>query len=306
MASLSVVISAFNEEAKIRDCLKSVRSMASETVFVDGSSTDKTSQIAKEFKVRLYKRPNNPTMLNINKNFGIDKATKDWILYLDADERVTDELKKELLATIKRHTKSKLNGFWIPRKNIIFGKWIEYCGMYPDYQLRLFRRGKGKFPAVHVHEMIDVNGPTGHLKHDLFHLNFESISQFLYKHIELYASNEMETLHKQGYKFSYLDAIRFPAKEFLSRFFAREGYRDGLHGLMLSLLFAFYHLVIFAKIWEKEGFHEHTSTRFLDTTSKEFKQFFEEMQYWVANEKLKRSKSILEQALLRVQRKMKS
>lgn len=303
MATISVVISAFNEEAKIRDCLESIQ-WADEIIFVDNSSTDKTAQIAKGYKAKVYKRPNNP-MLNVNKNFGIWKASADWILYLDADERVTPELKKEIELVVSRK-KLEANGYWIPRKNIIFGKWIEHTGMYPDYQMRLFKKGEGKFPAFHVHEMIEVDGKTKHLIAPLLHYNFETISQFLYKHIELYAPNEAEMLLKKGYTYSALDAIGFPLSEFLSRFFAREGYKDGLHGLVLSLLLAFYHLAIFARIWEKRGFKDYSESDFLDSISTQLKKAADETGYWIANEKLKKSKNVLEEYLLRIQRKVKS
>lgn len=310
MATISVVISAFNEEAKIADCLESVV-FADEVILVDNSSTDKTAQIAKKYILKVFKQPNNPTMLNINKNFGIGKATGDWILYLDADERVSPELAKEILSVVSRPPageagQSLVVGYWIPRKNIIFGKWISHTGMSPDYQMRLFKKGKGKFPQRHVHEMIDVVGTTGYLQEHLLHYNFETVSQFLYKHIELYAPNEADALLKKGYTFTPYDALGFPFGEFLSRFFAREGYKDGLHGLVLSLLFAFYHLVIFVRIWEKKGFKEHNATNFLDRVSAQLRKSFGEISYWIANEKLKRSKSILEQTMLKVQRKLKS
>lgn len=304
MATISIVISAFNEEKKITDCLESVN-WADEIVFVDNSSTDQTAKIAKKYKVKLFTRPNNP-MLNVNKNYGIERATCDWVLYLDADEQVTHELQKVIKTLLNANDDSGVNGYWIPRKNIIFGKWIEHAGMYPDYQMRMIRKGKGRFPQKHVHEMIDVNGKTAHLKEDLLHYNFETVSQFLYKHVELYAPNEADVLVKDGYKLAFIDAIRMPAAEFLSRFFARQGYKDGLHGLVLSSFLAFYHLVIFAKIWERELFKEYNSPQFLDSVSGELKREFSENVYWIANEKLKRSKSFIEQTLLRVERKLKS
>ena len=303
MATISVVISAYNEEKKIEECLLSVK-WADEIIFVDNSSTDATAAIAKKYTKKIFKRLNNP-MLNKNKNFGIRKATGDWILYMDADERVTSELVKEIKSVVSRQS-SDATGYWIPRKNIIFGKWIEYAGMYPDYQMRFFRRGKGEFPAEHVHEMIEIDGATEYLKENLVHYNFETISQFLYKHIELYAPNEAENLTKKGYKLSYKDAIAMPLSEFLSRFFAREGYRDGLHGLVLSLLFSFYHLVIFAKIWERDGFKEYNQEDFFDGVSEQLKKGSDETLYWIANEKIKYSKNPLEKASLMIERKMKS
>lgn len=304
MASISVVISAYNEERKISDCLESVK-WADEIIFVDSSSTDSTPTIAKKYTKKVFRQVNHPTMLNINKNFGISKATSDWILYLDADERITPELKREIELVV-RSKGSGANGFWIPRKNIIFGKWMEYCGMYPDYQMRLFRKGKGKYPQKHVHEMIDVDGETAYLNEHLTHLNYETISQFIYKHSEIYSINERDNLLRKGYKLSYLDAIRFPANEFLSRFFAREGYKDGFHGFMLSLLFAFYHFLILARIWEKQEFKEYNSSSFLSQISKEFRKATGEVTYWIANERIKNTKNIVEKYLLKVERKLKS
>lgn len=178
--------------------------------------------------------------------------------------------------------------------------------MYPDYQMRLFKKGEGKFPTLHVHEMIEVYGKTQHLNENLLHHNFETISQFLYKHIELYAPNEAQMLLEKKYQHSPLDALRFPVNEFLSRFFAREGYRDGLHGLVLSLLLAFYHLIIFAKIWEKQGFKVYNPPNFLDLVSAQLKKAADEIVYWISNEKLKKSKNLLERYILRVKRKVKS
>src|SRR3989344_5797566 len=137
MSKLSVAISAFNEERKIEDCLKSV-SFADEIIFVDNSSTDQTLKIAKKYTLKVFTRENN-LMLNVNKNFGFSKASEEWILSLDADERITDELKKEIKSIIKNNKKD-VNGFWIPRKNKIFGKWMEHTGWYPDYQLRLLKK----------------------------------------------------------------------------------------------------------------------------------------------------------------------
>ncbi len=164
MASVSIVVSAYNEEAKIGDCLKSV-TFADEIIVVDNESTDKTVEIAKKYKAKVTSKPNNK-MLNINKNAGIAKAASDWILYLDADERVTKELQNEIKAILNQDSPD-VAGYFIPRKNIIFGRWIEYAGMYPDYQMRLFKRGKGKYPEIHVHEMIDVDGKVAYLQSSL-------------------------------------------------------------------------------------------------------------------------------------------
>ena len=120
---ISIVISAYNEEDKIEDCLKSVNSFADEIIFVDNSSHDKTAQIAKKFTTKIFTLPNDPVMLNKNKNFGFSKAVGDWIISLDADERITPKLATEIKKAVKNQ---KINGYEIPRKNIIFNKWIKH------------------------------------------------------------------------------------------------------------------------------------------------------------------------------------
>lgn len=300
MSKLSVVISAYNEEKKIEECLKSAL-FADEIVFVDNSSIDSTVKIAKRYTSRVFIRPNKQ-MLNINKNYGFSKAEGDWILSLDADERVSPELKEEIKSIIEQLNNGTISGFWIPRKNIIFGKWIKHTGWYPDYQLRLIRKGKGRFPEEHVHEMIEVKGETQRLVSPIIHYNYETIFKFVEKLISIYAPNEAEQMLKKGYKFVWQDAIRMPIKEFLSRFFAREGYKDGFHGLMLSMLMAFYHFVIFAIIWEKRGFKQIDGDRFLEDTEKEFKKSYKELLFWNFSEKIKTIRDPIKKTLLRLVR----
>jgi len=289
MGKLSVVISAYNEEKKIEDCLKSV-SFADEIIFVDSSSTDETVEIAKKYTSRIFTRPNNP-MLNVNKNFGFSKAKSEWILSLDADERVTLELKEEIKSTIEQLSNRTIDGFWIPRKNIIFGKWMQHTGWYPDYQLRLIRRGKGEFPEKHVHEMIVVEGQTERLDNSIVHYNYDTIFQFIQKLINIYAPNEAEQMLEKGYKFAWQDAISLPLKEFLSRFFAREGYKDGFHGLMLSMLMAFYYFVVFAVIWEKQGFKSIDDKDILKKTEAEFSKAHKDILFWMGKERIKQIKN---------------
>lgn len=302
MAKISVVISAFNEEEKIEACLLSVKDFASEIIFVDNSSTDKTALIARKFTKNIFKRENSP-MLNVNKNFGFTKATGNWILSLDADERVTPELKDEIKSTIEQLNNGTINGYFIPRKNIIFGKWIRHTGWYPDYQLRLIRKDKGKFPEEHVHEMIKAVGEVTYLKNNLLHEHYGSIQQFLLKMTTIYVPNEAAQRIKNGYKFVWQDVFRMPLQEFMSRFFAREGYKDGMHGVVLSTLMAFYHLAIVATIWEKEKYRDDTSENLLDNVLSEFTKGKQEVAYWVASKKIEETKNIFTKVFYRLKRK---
>lgn len=300
MAKLCVVIMAFNEEKKIVGCLESIKEIADEIVVVDNSSTDATARIAKKYTQNVYTQKNDPEKIDLQKNFGFSKATGEWILSLDADERVTPELAKEIKVVI--NGPSVASGYWIPRRNLIFGKWIQYTGWYPDNQLRLFKKGKGRYTSEHVHEHLSIEGSIGNLQQPLVHEHYTTVSEFISK-MMVYAPNEAKNKVAKGYQFSYLDAIRFPSREFISRFFAREGYKDGLHGLVLSLLMAFYHEVIFIFLWEKEKYVEVSQDKFMKDVKKESVHIGRELAYWFTTESLKAAHGI-EKFTLKIKRKL--
>lgn len=276
---ISFVISAYNEEQMIEDCLKSVQSLADEIIFIDNTSQDKTVEIAKKYTNKIFVRENNPVMLNINKNFGFTKATGDWIISLDADERITKELAREIREKIKE---TKIAGWEIPRKNIIFGKWIAHSIWWPDYNLRLFRKGFGKFAEKHVHEKLEVTGEVGQLKNPMLHYNYQNVSQFINKLNKTYTESETENFLKSGKNINWYDAIRWPTNDFVKTFFLEKGYKDGLHGLVLSLFQAFYALIFFAKVWErKENFKDLTPNNFLFEVIREFQKAAKDIRYWI-------------------------
>ena len=275
---ISVVISAFNEEHMISDCLKSAKLVADEIIVINNTSQDKTEEISKKY-AKVFTRPNDPVMLNTSKNFGFSKASGDWIISLDADERITPELAKEIRSAVKG---TRYNGFDIPRKNIIFGKWIQHSIWWPDYNLRLFRRGKGKFAEKHVHEKLDVTGKIGQLKNPMIHYNYQTVSQFINKLNKTYTESETENFIKAGKNINWYDAIRWPTNDFVKTFFFEKGYKDGMHGLILSMFQAFYALVFFAKVWEKkENFRDMAPDNFFIEVLKEFQKATKEIRYWI-------------------------
>ncbi len=284
---ISAVISAFNEEKKIEDCLNSLKNVVDEIIFIDNSSSDKTVQIAKKYTNLVFVVPNDPVMLNKNKNFGFTKATGQWIISLDADERVTPELASEIKNIIKN---TKYNAFEMPRKNIIFGKWIQHSIWWPDYNVRLFRKKFGQFPLKHVHEKLAVDGNIGRLTNPLIHYNYDSISQFIKKLDNTYTESETENFIASGKNINWYDAIRWPLSDFIKTFFFEKGYKDGFHGLVLSELQAFYSLIFFAKVWErKEKFKDLTPEGFLSETEKELARAAKEVMYWIYTTKIESS-----------------
>ncbi len=277
---ISVVISAYNEEKNIKECIESVEEFADEIIVVDNTSQDRTSEIAKKLGAKVFTQANNPKKIDLQKNFGYDKATEEWILSLDADERVSPRLAQEIIKVIRAE---EVSGYYIPRKNIIFGKWIKHSLWWPDYQLRLFRRGRGKFMSATVHKPLSIKGETMHLSEPLTHYNYTSISQFVNRMNSIYTEIEADEIIREKEKLHWTDSVRMPASDFLKTFFLQKGYKDGLHGLVLSILQAFYMFLVFAKIWERQGFYERDEKEILKGVEKEFGSFFFQARFWILN-----------------------
>lgn len=297
MTTLSVVITTHNNQDLIADCLKSIK-FADEIILVDNQSSDDTISIAKKFKVSIFHHQNQPKVLNRAKNYGFNKATSDWILSLDSDERIESVLASEIEEIMKQDFDKLPAGFAIPRKNIIFGKWIKHGLWYPDYQIRLFKKDQGKFPEIHNHELLKVKSNTGELKGHILHINYRTVSQYIQKIDRQYSDNEVDTFLDGGHKIHWYDALRFPFQDFLTNFFVREAYKDGLHGLVLSLLQAFYMFIVFCKIWEREEFKPSEVT--LDQTESELKRLYSQFKYWFINAKYKTA-SPLSKIILKLQ-----
>jgi len=298
--TLSVVISAYNDEKNLELCLSSVKQVAHEIIVIDNSSTDGTAKVAKSYHAKVFKKENNP-MLNVNKNYGFEKAIGAWILNLDSDEEITEELLREIQDILNLELTEAKKGYWIPRKNIIFGKWIQHGPWWPDKHLRLFQKGSGKFQCKHIHEYIDVDGELGELTHPYIHHNYDSISQYLSK-LERYTTNEATVLKETQYQLSWYDAVRFPLSDFMKTYFAENGYQDGLHGIVLSLLQAFYSFVVFTKLWEMEQFPQQTVG--LPSVLHEFKRAGSEFSYWMISAKIKESHNLLHRIVLKMRRRL--
>lgn len=297
--TVSVVISAWNEETKIVRALKSSL-WADEIIVVDNTSTDQTASIAKKYGANVFSRLNNP-MLNVNKNYGFEKATSTWIFSLDADEEIPSTLAQEIRVATQD---MDIAGFWISRKNIIFGKWITHGLWWPDRQLRLFQKGKGQFPCKHVHEYVEIGGPTGILTEPFIHYNYDTISQFIRKMDSLYTPSEVANHRAAQYQFAWWDAIRFPLSDFVKIYFAQEGYKDGLHGLVLAILQAFYSFVVFAKLWEMEGFIDSDIS--LSALEKEGARGKKELSFWHETVRIREASSLLTKIGHKIRRKILS
>lgn len=249
MKRISVVLAVFNEEQNLRTCLEAVKDLADEIVIVDGGSEDKTVEIAKSFKAKII-QTNNPPIFHINKNKAIDAAEGDWILQLDADEIVTEELAKEIKQVTSKV--SETNGYWIPRKNFFLGRFLKKGGQYPDYTLRLYKKGLGRLPGKDVHEQAEVEGKVGYLKHDLIHLRDKSFSIYI-ERFNSYTSLLSTQLSEAKIKINFLSFIDYmlikPFFWFLKAYLRHRGYVDGFPGFIFALFSALRFPVSFIKLW---------------------------------------------------------
>ncbi|MGE5141204.1 MAG: glycosyltransferase family 2 protein, partial [Rudaea sp.] len=240
---LTVVVLTRNEEKHIAACLESVRGFADELVVFDSHSDDATPEVAEKLGAKLYQREFDDWANQ--RNAALAAAAHDWVFFVDAVERADISLGEEIHARIA-DGESDPNAavlYWVPRKNYIFGKWIRYTGWSPDYQPRVMRRDRAHFdPARPVHELVIAGGAVGYLSCPLVHLNYENIAQFRKKQM-LYTRLEAQELYEQGLKPRARGLIGQPVREFARRFISLRGYRDGAHGLLLSLLMAYYAFV---------------------------------------------------------------
>lgn len=249
MKKISICLAVFNEEKYLRNCLNSIKDLAWEIVLVDGGSKDKTLEIAREFNARIIKT-RNPANFHINKNKAIDAAGGDWILQLDADEIVTKELGNEIKKIISQE--SAINGYWMPRMNYFLGRFLKKGGQYPDYTLRLYKKGLGGLPAKDVHEQAKVLGKVGYLKNDLLHLrdkNFSTYIERFNRYTDLLSTQLREAkLNINLFSFVNYIIIR-PFFWFLKTYIRHRGYVDGFPGFVFALFSSLRFPISYIKLW---------------------------------------------------------
>lgn len=246
MSRLTVTVITWNEEERLRPCLESVI-WAQEIVVVDAESTDKTVGIAREFTDRIWIQPwpGFPTQ----KNFALDQASSEWVLSLDADERVTPELRDAIERIIR--SGGPADGYAVPRKNFFWGAWVRHGRLYPDYQLRLFRRGTGRFVDRGVHESVAVSGRVERLASPLVHQSYRSLDEFVLRS-NRYSSLAAAEWLKRGRRVWLGDLMLRPLGRFLSMYLLHRGFLDGWRGLVLAVLYAHYVFLRTAKVWEAQ------------------------------------------------------
>lgn len=272
MAKLSVVLATYNEEINLGDCLKSVKDIADEIIIVDGSSTDQTVKIAKNFGAEILVK-DNPPIFHINKQKALDMATNEWVLQLDADERVSPKLALEIKKIINmnkdqidsyqnnlptrklflRHQRliekrdgqrsevMEYNAFYLPRLNYFLGRFMRYGGIYPDGVIRLVKKNYAKFPCKSVHEQIEINGLIGWLQNPLYHYDSPDFKRYYLRnsrYIDLMVNDfKREKTDKSIYNFiRYI--LLLPLNWFILTYIRHKGFMDSWQGFVFSFFSA--------------------------------------------------------------------
>jgi len=277
--SISVTLATFNEEKNITACLDSVKDWADEMIVVDGTSSDKTAEIAKKLGAKVIITENNP-IFHIQKKKADDMAKSDWVLQMDADERVPKEMRDEIIGILEGEyfeydnwlspLKRRINqvvkifpepkplykpasAYWLPRKNFFLTRYLMNTGQYPDPVIRLFQKDKAELPAKNVHEQMVVHGVTGWLKSDLDHLATPNFSRYLLRE-NRYSSLRAGELKLEGVKINFLNTLNYlffkPFGTFFRLYIRHRGFLDGFPGFVFSLYSGFHHAFSYMKLWE--------------------------------------------------------
>ncbi len=249
---LSVVITAYNEVDNLPRAVASVKHLADEIVVVDTASTDATAAVAKKLGCKVYHHPYSG-IVELARNFSISKAGGDWLLLLDADEEIPPDLASHIHQVVSQN---RVDYCRLPRKNVIFGRWIKSDHWWPDYVYRLFKKGAISWQAsIHSIPLTTGTGydfpPEEHLA--ILHHNYQTVTQYIDR-LNRYTDFQSRELFSSGVRFVWSDVVTKPFAEFLSQYFSRRGYQEGLHGLVLSLLQSFSQLIVYLKLWQQAEF----------------------------------------------------
>ena len=234
----------------LKELLPQLLKTGCEVVYVDCESEDGSFELAESLGCKAFRRQNTMN-LNVNKSYTMEQVTTPWIFYVDPDERFSPELLAEIESKISGQSSSA--AFKLQRRNHYFGKWLRHGGQFPDTQLRLFQKDKGRFPNKHVHESLKIDGAISRLQEPMDHYPYLSISQYL-KKFDFYSSFEAQYLYDKGLRPGFSTGFKYliwkPKARFFRRYLFKGGFRDGLPGLFAALFDALGWATRYFKLWE--------------------------------------------------------
>lgn len=248
LKNLAVLILTYNEEKNIEECIQSV-SFAEEIILIDSGSTDQTHEIAEKLGAKFLCHPMDEGFAG-QRNFALRQTEAEWVLFLDADERITPELALEIQTVVK---KNEQYAYEILRNNVVFGQRVSHGGYSPDYSLRLYPRTAITWQGI-VHEQAKVNLPILKLKNGMLHYTYTSWDRYFFK-FNQYTSLMAEQMEKRGKKARITDFVIRPWFAFFRFYILKSGWRDGKMGYILSVYHAFYTMSKYVKLYflQKEG-----------------------------------------------------
>lgn len=298
---ISAVINTINEEKNIVDCLKSL-DWVDEIVVVDMDSDDKTKELCYKYTKNVFNHKRTG-YVEPARNFAIKQAKGDWILIVDADERIPKQLAARLYEIA---SDGNVNFVRIPRKNLIFNEWLQHSRWWPDYNIRFFKKGMVEWQsAIHSIPITYGEGLTlpANEELSLTHLNYPTVASY-FERFHRYTQIQSKELIKGEYKFHWTDLISKPLGEFFSRFFAGEGYKDGLHGLVVAILQAFSEFTVYLLVWEHKEFEKKQTATFTKDLDQLFVVKIKEFLYWFYTFRLSFTKPLLSRIILKIKRKI--
>ena len=246
MQPISALIATLNEERKIGDCLKSLR-FADAVVVVDSFSTDRTPEICRSFGVSFIQ--NRWPGYAGQKNFALDRASHEWVLSLDADERCSKALREEIREVLRRNP-SVPAGYAIPRRVYYINRWIGHGGWYPDRKVRLFRKSAARWEGEDPHDRVGLLGKYGVLKGDIYHFSFDDISAH-FRTINNFTTIAARERTAKGKGAGLFDVLLRPPAKFYKMFLLKAGFLDGIPGFIIAVLSAFHVFCKYVKIRER-------------------------------------------------------
>ncbi len=288
MAKISVVINTLNEEKNLPRLFASIKGFSDDVVVVDMNSDDATVDIAEKAGARVYTHKRTG-YVEPARNFAVSKAKNEWILILDADESLTPTLSKRLIQILKNPS---ADYYRLPRKNFIFGTWVKHSRWWPDFNIRFFKKGKVSWnEVIHAVPMTQGTGIDLPPREDcaIIHYNYATVEDYLSR-MNRYTSIQSQLLIESGYKFIWKDLIAKPWSEFLGRYLAGEGYKDGVHGIASAFLQAFSELILYLKVWQAEKFLPQ-SVNFSES-KRELEKAKKELEWWILESEIKESNSL--------------
>lgn len=289
MSQITAIVTTHNAAKTLADCLKSL-SFVDEIIVLDMESTDETRGIARKFHTKVISIPP-AEYVELVRNISVKEGTKPWILLVDPDEKIPDQLQQKLLSLVD-DTHAQVSAYKIARKNLVFGTWIQHSGWWPDYQIRFFKRDTVSWSGV-IHEQPSVNGAVGVIDASselaIEHFNYSTLDEYFQRMLRYTKAEVGDKSSKSLTKINSDQLFLAFFNDFFRRYYQDEGYRDGLHGTSLALLQSLYQVTTTLRIWEKQQFPYSANT----VTDSTINQVISDWKYWQASKMSLQTKGLM-------------